>query len=99
MNNKLRAVELIKLIASDATLRERLEAADAARRSEIIKSLGYGDLTHSDVTAGAAIFASEATGELNDFELEAVAGGDPGTITTVTTFTITTAVGGIAAAL
>jgi len=82
MFNSLHAVELIKLIASDAALRERLEAADAAQRSEIIKSLGYGDLTPSDITAGSAIFASEATGELKDFELDTVAGG--GTETTIT---------------
>jgi len=88
MFNSLHAVELIKLIASDAALRERLEAADAARRSEIIKSLGYGDLTPSDVTAGSAIFASEATGELQDFELDAVAGGDDTTAATTATVTM-----------
>jgi hypothetical protein len=88
MFNSLHAVELIKLIASDAALRERLEAADAAQRSEIIKSLGYGDLTPSDITAGSAIFASEATGELQDFELDAVAGGDDTTAATTATVTM-----------
>jgi predicted ribosomally synthesized peptide with nif11-like leader len=97
MTNPLRAVELIKLIASDAALRERLEAADAAQRSEIIKSLGYGDLTQADVTAGSAIFANEATGELNDFELEAVAGG--GTETTTSIIPTIGAAMGVAAAL
>ncbi len=90
MADAARVTELIKKIASDEALRNRLTAASDAERVQMISSMGYGDVTPADIAAGAAKFVPEVAGEIDDSELANVTGGGD-TITTVTTTTAVTA--------
>ena len=85
MADSARVTELIKTIAADGSLRDRLAAADDSGRAEILAELGFGDVTPADVAANAASFLPEVVEEVNDAELEAVAGGGDTTTTTTTT--------------
>lgn len=84
MADAVLVTELIKKIASDEALRNRLLAASDAERVQIISSMGYGDVTPADVAASAAKFVPEIAGEIDDAELATIAGGDNTTITTTT---------------
>ncbi len=89
MADAARVTELIKKIASDEALRNRLTAASDAERVQMISAMGYGDVSPADVAASAAKFVPEVAGEVDDAELANVTGG--GTETTTTTVTTITA--------
>ncbi len=55
----------------------------------IVAELGFGDVSAADVHAHAGSFVPEVAAELDDSELEAVAGGGDTITTTTTTTTIT----------
>ena len=67
-----RVTELIKIIASDGALRERLAAATDADRATIVAELGFADVSAADVQAHAGSFVPEVAAELDDAELDLV---------------------------
>jgi predicted ribosomally synthesized peptide with nif11-like leader len=84
-----RVTALIRTIAADDGLRERLATASDADRAAIVAELGFGDVTAADVHAHAASFVPAVAAELDDSELDAVAGGgDTDTTATTTTTTL-----------
>lgn len=89
--------ELIRTIASDPALRDRLANANADERAAALDELGFGDVTPADVAANAGQFLPSATEVVDEAELEAVAGGGD-TVTTATTTTTVTAAASAAAA-
>jgi predicted ribosomally synthesized peptide with nif11-like leader len=89
MTDAARVTELIKKIAADEALRNRLTAASDAERVQIITSMGYGDIRPADVAASAAQFVPEVAGDLDDAELANVTGGADTITTTTTTTTVT----------
>jgi predicted ribosomally synthesized peptide with nif11-like leader len=97
MADAARVTELIKTIAADDSLRERLGAASDADRAAILAELGFSDVSAADVAAHASAFVPEMTAELDEAELEAVAGGGD-TVTTATTTTTVTAAASAAVA-
>jgi predicted ribosomally synthesized peptide with nif11-like leader len=98
MADSTRVTELIKTIAADPALRERLSNANADERAAALDELGFGDVTPADVAANAGQFLPSATEVVDEAELEAVAGGGGDTITTTTTTTTVTAAASAAAA-
>ena len=86
-----RVVLLIRTIAGDPSLRERLAAASDVDRAAILDELGFGDVTPADVAANAAQFLPQSVEEVDEAELETVAGGGDTTTTTTTTTTVTAA--------
>jgi hypothetical protein len=91
MTAPTRVAELINTVAADDTLRDRLtKAADDAARTEIMTSLGFGDVTPADVRAHASATSAPGVEEVDDAQLAEVAGGGD-TITTLTTTTTVTA--------
>lgn len=97
MADAARVTELIKSIAADDALRERLGAASDADRAAILAELGFADVSAADVAAHAGAFVPEMTAELDEAELESVAGGGD-TVTTATTTTTVTAAASAAVA-
>jgi hypothetical protein len=93
-----RVISLIKTIAADPSLRERLAAASESDRAGILAELGYADVTPADVAANASQFLPHAVEQIDDSELETVSGGGGDTITTVTTTTTVTAAASAAVA-
>ncbi len=93
-----RVIELVRTIAADPSLRERLAAASDADRAGILAELGYGDVTPADVAASAHLFVPSAVEEIDESELVGVSGGGGDTITTVTTTTTVTAAASAAVA-
>lgn len=83
MADAVRVTELIKKIASDEALRNRLLTASDAERVQIISSMGFSDVTPADIAAGAAKFVPEVARELDDAELATVTGGSDVAIVTV----------------
>ncbi len=63
------AKAFLKVVADDASLRTKIEAADDSGRQAIAKDLGF-IFDKSDVKAALGV-----SGELSEAELEAVAGG------------------------
>ncbi|TXH42349.1 MAG: hypothetical protein E6Q90_09585 [Actinobacteria bacterium] len=97
MADSSRVTELIRTIASDPALRDRLANANADERAAALDELGFGDVTPADVAANAGQFLPSATEVVDEAELEAVAGGGD-TVTTATTTTTVTAAASAAAA-
>jgi predicted ribosomally synthesized peptide with nif11-like leader len=97
MADKERVVELITKIASDPSLRDRLTKASPEDRSSILAELGYPDVSPADVAANAGHFVPAAVEEIDDDQLESVAGGT-GITVTMTGPTTVTAVSAAAAA-
>lgn len=93
-----RVVELIRTIAADPSLRDRLANASDEERGSILAELGFSDVTPADVAANAAQFLPKSVEEIDESELEAVAGGGGDTVTTVTTTTTVTAAASAAVA-
>lgn len=85
-----RVVALVRTIAADPSLRERLSSTDESGRGAILAELGYSDITPSDVANNAHLFVPQAVEEIDDDQLASVAGGGD-TITTTTTTTVTAA--------
>ena len=85
-----RVVTLVRTIAADPALRERLTAANEADRNVILTELGYSDVTPADVANSAHLFTPQAVEEIDDDQLASVAGGGD-TVTTATTTTTVTA--------
>lgn len=98
MADQERVVQLVRTIAGDPALRERLGAADETERNSILSEIGFGDVSPSDVTASAHLLVPHAVEEIDDDQLASVAGGGGDTITTVTTTTTVTAAASIAVA-
>jgi predicted ribosomally synthesized peptide with nif11-like leader len=80
---------LIKQIAGDEALRNKLTAASDADRAAMIAELGYSDITPADIAAGASAFVPEMVSEIDEAELATVAGGSDTITTTTTTTTVT----------
>ena len=89
MADSARVTELIRAIASDAALRDRLAAANDAERAAILDSMGFGDVSPAVVAANASQFVPQVVEEIDDAELETVAGGGDTITTTTTTTTVT----------
>jgi hypothetical protein len=85
-----RVLELIRTVAGDAALRDRLGAASEADRGAILEEVGFGDVTPADVAHSAHLLTPEVVEEISDEQLASVAGGgtDPLITTTTTTTTI-----------
>jgi hypothetical protein len=92
-----RVVTLVRTIAADPALRERLSAANESDRGAILAELGYQDVTPADVATSAHLFTSQAVEEIDDDQLASVAGGGD-TVTTATTTTTVTAAASAAVA-
>jgi predicted ribosomally synthesized peptide with nif11-like leader len=80
---------LIKQIAGDEALRNKLTAASDADRAAIIADLGFADITPADIAAGASAFVPEMVSEIDESELASIAGGGDTVTTTTTTTTVT----------
>jgi hypothetical protein len=93
-----RVISLVRTIAADPALRDRLTAASESDRGAILTELGYGDITPSDVASSAHLFVPQAVEEIDDDQLASVEGGGGDTITTVTTTTTVTAAASAAVA-
>ncbi|QNK82118.1 Nif11-like leader peptide family natural product precursor [Nakamurella sp. PAMC28650] len=89
---KDRAIALVKMLAADPALRERLTSATESNRLAILTELGYADVTPADVLASASLWVPQAVEEIDDEQLASVAGGgitgDNPTIITTTTVTV-----------
>jgi hypothetical protein len=92
-----RVIALVRQIAGDSSLRDRLSAASDDERGQILAELGYEDVSPADVAANAHLFVPQAVEEIDDDQLASVAGGGD-TITTVTTTTTVTAAASAAVA-
>ena len=92
-----RVITLVRTIAADPSLRERLTSASESERASILTELGYGDVTPSDVATNAHLLVPHAVEEIDDDQLASVAGGGD-TITTTTTTTTVTAAASVAIA-
>ncbi len=97
MADQERVISLVRSIASDPALRDRLSAASESDRSAILAELGYDDVSPSDVAASAHLFVPQAVEEIDDDQLASVAGGGD-TVTTATTTTTVTAAASAAVA-
>ncbi|HZM67634.1 MAG TPA: hypothetical protein VFC16_15180 [Nakamurella sp.] len=86
-----RVISLVRTIAADPALRDRLSAASEADRGAILTELGYGDVTPADVASNANLFVPQAVEEIDDEQLASVAGGGDTVTTTTTTTTVTAA--------
>lgn len=80
---------LIKQIAGDEELRNKLTAASDTERVALIEELGYSGITPADIAAGASAFVPEMVSEMDEAELAGVAGGGDTITTTTTTTTVT----------
>ena len=89
MVSKERFTELVTVISADEALRRRLESAEPASRTEILSTLGFGDVTPADAQKYTPAFMAVTSGELSAAELETVAGGGNTTTTLTTTTTVT----------
>lgn len=99
MADSERVISLVRTIASDSSLRERLAAASESDRGTILAELGYQDVSPSDVASNAHLFVPQAVEEIDDEQLASVAGGGDGnTVTTATTTTTVTAAASAAVA-
>lgn len=101
MVDQERVISLVRTIAADPALRVRLSEADESQRGSILSELGYGDVTPSDVANSAQMFvphAVTAVEEIDESQLESVAGGGGDTVTTTTTTTTVTAAASAAVA-
>jgi urease alpha subunit len=92
-----RVISLVRTIAADPSLRDRLSAANEGDRASILSELGYADVTPADVAASAHLFVPQAVEEIDDEQLASVAGGGD-TVTTATTTTTVTAAASAAVA-
>lgn len=92
-----RVISLVRTIAADPGLRERLSSASESDRAGILSELGYDDVTPADVAANAHLFVPQAVEEIDDEQLASVAGGGD-TVTTATTTTTVTAAASAAVA-
>lgn len=90
MADQDRVVSLVRTIAGDQGLRDRLSSASEEDRGAILSELGYQDVTPSDVAGAAHLFVPQAVEEIDDDQLASVAGGGD-TVTTTTTTTVTAA--------
>jgi len=86
-----RVISLVRTIAADPALRDRLSAADESDRGAILTDLGYGDVTPADVAGSAHLFVPQVVEEIDDEQLASVAGGGDTITTTTTTTTVTAA--------
>lgn len=86
-----RVVSLVRTIAADPALRERLTSASDQDRTAILTELGYSDVSPGDVARNAHIFVPHAVEEIDDDQLAAIAGGGDVEITTATPQTTVTA--------
>ena len=91
MADSARVIELVRTIAADPSLRERLASASESDRAGILAELGYGDVTPADVAASAHLFVPSAVEEIDEAELVGVSGGGDTITTTTTTTTVTAA--------
>jgi hypothetical protein len=98
MADQERVIELVRTIAADPSLRDRLSSADDSQRSSILTELGYGDVSPADVAGSAHLFVPQAVEEIDDDQLASVAGGGGDTVTTATTTTTVTAAASAAVA-
>lgn len=88
MADSERVVSLVRTIAADSGLRERLIAASEPDRVAILAELGYHDITPADVAKNAHLFAPQVVEEIDDDQLASVAGGGGVGDNTTTTVTI-----------
>ena len=93
-----RVISLVRTIAADPSLRERVSAASESDRAGILSELGYSDVSPADVASSAHLFVPQAVEEIDDDQLASVAGGGGDTVTTATTTTTVTAAASAAVA-
>jgi anthranilate phosphoribosyltransferase len=98
MADSERVISLVRTIAADSSLRDRLSAAPESDRGAILAELGYQDVTPADVASNAHLFVPQAVEEIDDEQLASVAGGGGDTVTTATTTTTVTAAASAAVA-
>jgi hypothetical protein len=89
MTDTERVASLIRMIAGDPELRDRLVNANEQDRTAILAELGYADVTPADVAAHAPHAVARVT-EVDDDQLSSVAGGGADTSTTAVTTPDTT---------
>lgn len=70
-----RIISLIRTIASDPALMDRLAATPPVERGTVLADIGYGDVSPADLVGSETLFASPSVEEIDDDQLAGVAGG------------------------
>lgn len=73
-----RIISLVRTIAFDPALMDRLAATPPAERGSVLAEIGYGDVSPADLVGSETLFAPPAVEEIDDEQLASVAGGGGG---------------------
>lgn len=81
-----RIISLVRTIAADPALLDRLAATPPTERGAVLAEIGYGDVSPADLVGSETLFAPTSVEQIDDEQLASVAGGGGGdTWTTETT--------------
>lgn len=70
-----RIISLVRTIAADPALMDRLAATPPAERGTVLADIGYGDISPADLVGSETLFAPTSVEEIDDEQLASVAGG------------------------
>lgn len=70
-----RIISLIRTIATDPALMDRLTATPPEERGTVLADIGYGDVSPADLVGSETLFAPRSVEEIDDDQLASVAGG------------------------